>query len=194
DQAARLYRVASRLSLIDDPSGPDPRVFLRLGRLVEARALLEGQLLRDRVTPSGGRHPEGHREPTLLLSLVCALLGDPEAALRYAREGLATSRQIGSALSEAIAHIRLGKGLQLVTPPDMAVAREHYLQAMALADAFAVPRTKAAAYLGLTLLHGFNSDMDAAYADAQAGLAIVERSGDAWTVARLWTALGAVSA
>jgi DNA-binding SARP family transcriptional activator len=194
DQAARLYRAASRFSLIDDPSGPDPRVFLRLGRLVEARALLEGQLLRDRAAPSGGRHPEGHREPTLLLSLVCALLGDPDAALRYAREGLAAARQIGSALSEAIAHIRLGNALQLVTPPDTTAAREHYMQAMALADAFAVPRTKAAAYLGLTLLHGFDGDMDTAYADAQAGLAIVERSGDAWTAARLWTALGAISA
>ncbi|HEU5103453.1 MAG TPA: BTAD domain-containing putative transcriptional regulator [Roseiflexaceae bacterium] len=194
DQAARLYRVASSYSLIDDPSGPDARVFLRLGRLVEARAILEGQLLRDRATPSGGRRPEGHREPTLLLSLVCALLGEPDAALCYAREGLDAARQVGSALSEAIAHIRLGNALQLVAAPDAAAAEKHYEQAMALADAFAVPRTKAAAYLGLTLLHGFSGDLGSARTHAQAGLAIVERSGDAWTAARLWAALGAVGA
>jgi DNA-binding SARP family transcriptional activator len=194
DQAARLYRVAGSYSLIDDPSGPDARLFLRLGRLVEARAILEGQLLRDRAAPSGGRRPEGHREPTLLLSLVCALLGDPQAAVCYAREGLDAARQVGSALSEAIAHIRLGNALQLVAEPDVAAARGHYEQAMALADAFAVPRTKAAAYLGLTLLHGFSGDLGAARAQAHAGLAIVERSGDAWTAARLWAALGAVGA
>jgi LuxR family maltose regulon positive regulatory protein len=194
DQAARLYRAAGSLSIIDDPSGPDPRVFLRLGRLVEARALLEGQLLRDQDAPAGGRRPEGHREPTLLLSLVCGLLGDPQAALRYAGEGLAAARQVGSALSEAIAHIRLGNALQLITPPDIAAARAHYMQAMALADAFAVPRTKAAAYLGLALLHGFSGEIDTARAGAQAGLAIVERSGDAWTAARLWTVLGAIGA
>jgi hypothetical protein len=193
DQAARLYRVAGSYSLIDDPSGPDARVFLRLGRLVEARAILEGQLLRGRAMPSGGRRPEGHREPTLLLSLVCALLGDPQAALCYAREGLEAARQVGSALSEAIAHIRMGNALQLVAS-DAAAAQAHYEQAMALADAFAVPRTKAAAYLGLTLLHGFSGDLGAARAHAEAGLAIVERSGDAWTAARLWAALGAVGA
>jgi DNA-binding SARP family transcriptional activator len=194
DQAARLYRAAGSFSIIDDPSGPDPRVFLRLGRLVEARALLEGQLLRDQAAPAGGRRPEGHREPTLLLSLVCGLLGDPQAALRYAGAGLAAARQVGSALSEAIAHIRMGNALQLITLPDIAAARAHYLQAMALADTFAVPRTKAAAYLGLALLHGFSGEIDTACADAQAGLAIVERSGDAWTAARLWTVLGAIGA
>jgi LuxR family transcriptional regulator, maltose regulon positive regulatory protein len=193
-QAARLYRMASGLSTIDDPSGPDPRVFLRLGRLIEARALLEGQLLRDQATPAGGRRPEGHREPTLLLSLVCGLLGDGEAALRYAETGLAAARQAGSALSEAIAHIRLGNALQLIAPPDIVAARAHYQQAMTLADAFAVPRTKAAAYLGLALLHGFGGAIDFARAEAKAGLAIVEHSGDAWTAARLWMVLGAIGA
>src|SRR5206468_701227 len=108
DQAARLYRAAGSFSTIDDPSGPDPRVYLRLGRLVEARALLEGQLLRDQAAPAGGRRPEGHREPALL--------------------------------------------------------------------------------------HGFSGEIAAARADAQAGLAIVEHSGDAWTAARLWTVLGAIGA
>ena len=63
---------------------------------------------------------------------------------------------------------------------------------MALADALGVERTKAEAYLGLTLLHGFGGDVAAAQAAARAGLAIVERSGDAWTTALLWTARGAV--
>ncbi|MBK9712705.1 MAG: transcriptional regulator [Kouleothrix sp.] len=194
DQAARLYRLADTLSIHEPAAGPDARVFLRLGRLVEARAILEGQMQRQRSASAEDRRPEGHREPTLLLSLVCTLMGDSAAALRYAREGLELARRLGSALSEAIAHIRLGNALQLVAPPDLATANEHYLRAIALADAFAVPRTKAAAYLGLALLHGFNGDLDAARAAVREGLAIVERSGDAWTAARLWAALGVVGA
>jgi ATP/maltotriose-dependent transcriptional regulator MalT/DNA-binding SARP family transcriptional activator len=194
DQAVRLYRLAGSIGLADSSSGPDARMFLRLGRLVEARAILEGQRERERAVPDGARRPEGHREPTMLLSLVCALLGDAEVALRYAQEGLESANRLGSALSEAIAHIRIGNALQLVDSPDLAAANQHYLRAMALADTFAVPRTKASAYLGLALLHGFDGDMDAARAAVREGLAIVERSGDAWTAARLWTALGAIGA
>jgi LuxR family maltose regulon positive regulatory protein len=193
-QAARLYRLADSLSVTGNPRGPDARAFLRLGRLVEARAILEGEIQHELAASAGVRPPEGHREPILLLSLVCALLGDGAAALSHAQAGLDAARRVGSSLSEAIAHIRLGNALQMIAPPDLAAANAHYLQAIALADAFAVPRTKAAAYLGLALLHGFNGDMDATRAAAHEGLAIVERSGDAWTAARLWTALGAVGA
>lgn len=190
DQAVRLYRLAERLSGVPQT---DPRVFLRLGQLNEARALLEHQLRNDRAA-AYARSPEAHREPTLLLALVCALLGDAESALRYAQEGLEAARQLGSALSEAVAHIRLGHALQLAIPPDRAAANGHYLQAMALSDTFTVQRTKAAAYLGLALLHGFDADLDAARAAAREGLSIVERTGDSWTAARLWTALGAIGA
>src|SRR6266508_3958010 len=190
DQAMRLYQLAERMS--GQPQ-TDPRVFLRLGRLNEAREFLEHQLKHDRAA-AYARSPEAHRESTLLLALVCSLLGDSAAALRYAQEGLESARQLGSALSEAVAHIRLGHALQLQSPPDYAAANNHYLQAMALADAFTVQRTKASAYLGLALLHGFNGDLDAAQAAAHEGLTIVELTGDAWTAARLWTALGAVGA
>ncbi|HET6345398.1 MAG TPA: BTAD domain-containing putative transcriptional regulator, partial [Myxococcota bacterium] len=92
------------------------------------------------------------------------------------------------------AHIAAGHALQLAPAPDLPAANAHYLQAMALADTFGVPRTKVEAYMGLALLHGFGGDLGAAEAAAREGLAIVERSGDAWTAAWLWTALGAVGA
>ena len=190
DQAMRLYRLAERVS---GTPQTDPRVFLRLGQLNEARELLERQLKHDRAG-AYARSPEAHREPTLLLSLVCSLLGDSAAALHYAEAGLESARQLGSSLSEAVAHIRIGHARQLQSPPDYADANGQYLQAMALADAFTVQRTKAAAYLGLALLHGFNGDIDAARVAAREGLAIVEQTGDSWTAARLWTALGAAGA
>ena len=189
-QALRLYRLAERMS---GTSQIDPRVFLRLGLLNEARDFLERQLNHDR-SAAYARSPEAHREPTLLLSQLCGLLGDTEASLRYAQEGLESARQLGSALSEAVALIRLGHALQLQSHPDASAANAHYLQAMAFADAFTVQRSKAAAYLGMALLHGFNGDIDAARAAVREGLTIVERTGDSWTAARLWTALGVVGA
>jgi DNA-binding SARP family transcriptional activator len=218
DQAARLYRVVDRLTSeaandqrrkgaiyrartnderpVARPSSAmgEPRVLLRLGRLSEARALLEDELPHVHEGVARGRAPEAHREVSLLLSLVCALQGDAAAALAHAQQGLEDVRRLGSALSEAVAHIRLGHALQLVAPPDPLAAHTHYLQAMALADTFGVQRTKVEAYMGLALLHGFAGDLAAAQAAGGEGLAIVERSGDAWSAALLWAALGAVGA
>jgi DNA-binding SARP family transcriptional activator len=127
------------------------------------------------------------------LALICALHGQGEAALRYAQQGLEIARQRGSALFEAVAHIRAGHALQLLATPNDTAANAEYLQAIALAESLGVARTKAEAYLGLALLHGFGGDLAAGQAAARAGLAIAERSGDAWTAALLRTTLGAVS-
>ena len=191
-QAGRLYRAARRLAPEAVPDTPQPRLLLRLGRLAEAHTLLEARLACDQGAPPRGRHPEAHREYTLLLALICALQGQHAAALQYAEQGMQIARQRGSALSEAVAHTRMGHALQIGPAPDLVAANQHYLQAMILADTFEVQRTKANAFMGLVLLHGFGGDLAAARAAAHEGLAITERSGDAWTAARLWTALGAV--
>ena len=196
-QAARLYRLASRLgdaAAAGCAGEQQPRLLLRMGRLDEARTLLETELLRADAPAVDARPTEAHREATMLLSLIGALQGEAAMALRYAEQGLAMARQLGATLFEAVAHMRAGHALQLSTPPAIAAANQHYLQAMALADALGIQRTKAEAYLGLALLHGFNGELAAAQAAARAGLAIVEHSGDAWVAALLWTALGAAGA
>jgi ATP/maltotriose-dependent transcriptional regulator MalT/DNA-binding SARP family transcriptional activator len=195
DQAARLYRLAGRMTEGTKPRATNqhPRLLLHLGRLDEARALLEAELRRDRALPAMGWPAEADREPTVLLALICALHGQGEAALRYAQQATEVARQRGSALLEAVAHIRAGHALQLLATPDEPGATTEYLQAIALMDSLGVERTKAEAYLGLALLHGFGGNLAAGQASARAGLAIVERSGDAWTAALLWTALGAIS-
>lgn len=194
-QALRLYTIAAGL----DPSrrgnavgAAPPRVLLHLGRLAEARALLEAALPRDRASISQGRPYEPHREVTLLLSSIAQLEGDPVAALRYAEEGLEAARRLGSTLFEADACICAGHAVQLARPGDYRAANEYYLQAMSLAGASHVQSSGAEAFMGLALLHGFRGDLAAAEAAARQGLAIVDQSGDEWTAARLWTALGAV--
>lgn len=189
-QAARLYRAADRLDQPGASSAAQPRVLLRLGQLAEARALLTQQLA---STQAGQRRqPEAHREATLLLALICVLQGDVDAARQHAQAGLDAARQQGSALSESVAHMRLGHALQIGATPDYLAANEHYLQAIALADAFGVQRTKAEAYMGLALLHGFSGDPTAAQQAAREGLAMVEPSGDLWMGALLRLVFGAV--
>jgi ATP/maltotriose-dependent transcriptional regulator MalT/two-component SAPR family response regulator len=178
--------LGTRYSVLD-------RALLRLGRLAEARARLEAELPRDRRSLSLGRPAEAHREITVLLSLIAAMEGDAAAALSYAEEGLAVARRLGSALFEAVARIRLGHALQLARPQDYREANEHYLQAMALADSFHVQRTKAEAFMGLCLLHGFRGDVGAAEEAAREGLTIAEQSGDEWIAAHLWTSMGAIA-
>lgn len=196
-QALRLYSLASQLdqaaSFRSEENTLFTRILLRLGRLAEARERLEASLPRDRESVTRGRPSEAHREITLLLALISALGGDPAAALRYSQEGLEAAHHLGSTLFEAGARICAGHALQLARPQDYRIANEYYLQAIALADAFHVNRTKAEAYLGLALLHGFRGDVAAAEDAAREGLSIVERSGDEWTAAQLWTALGAVA-
>jgi DNA-binding SARP family transcriptional activator len=191
-QAARLLRLADRLapSVNEHDHMIEPRMLLRQGRLGEAHALLEQGERNHRAATA--QHRPAHRDVTLLLALVCAFEGDSEGALRYAQHGWEATRQAASLLGEAIAHIRLGHALQLGKEPDPLAAHQHYLASIALADTFGGERTKAEAYLGLALLHGFGGDWTAAHAAAQEGLALAEGSGDRWSVALLWTALGAL--
>ena len=109
DQAARLYRLAGRMS--EDAATQHSRVLLRLGRLDEARVLLKAELRSNEAIPPSDRSTQAHREANVLLALICALHGEGEAALRYAQQGLEIAHQRGSALLEAVAHIRAGHAL-----------------------------------------------------------------------------------
>lgn len=189
-QAERLARMIARQG--GDVRYLRPRILMRMGRLTDARALVEAELPRARAALARGRVAEGHREATVLLSLICLLQGDQAAALSYALQGVEDARQLGSTLLESVAHTRLGHALQLGPTPDLQAANRHYLQALALADSFGIRRRKAEAYAGLVLLHGFSGDLPAAQAAAHESLAAIEQSGDFWMSAIMWMALAAV--
>jgi len=131
-----------------------------------------------------------HREPLLLLALIYAMLGSGTRALAMARRGLAEAQQSGSRLTEAIAALRLGHAYQLVTTNDPAPALQHYVEGMRLIQAIGVARTRAEAFLGLTLLFGHAGDLARAEADAREGLQIAAAAGDEWTAALILLALG----
>jgi DNA-binding SARP family transcriptional activator len=173
-------------------SGPvPPRLLLRAGRLNEARQQLEAQLWAEAQEGRQGiERVHAHREPLLLLALIYAMLGSGTRALAMARRGLAEAQQSGSRLTEAIAALRLGHAYQLVTTNDPAPALQHYVEGMRLIQAVGVARTRAEAFLGLTLLFGHAGDLARAESDAREGLQIAAAAGDEWTAALIFLALG----
>jgi DNA-binding SARP family transcriptional activator len=168
-----------------------PRLLLRSGRLHEARHRLEHDL---GLSPEQVRPPTLlHREPLLLLALIDVLLGSGARALATARRALHDAQHSGVQLTEAIALMRLGHALQLVSPRD-AAAGDHYRRALEMVQSVGVPRSRAEAYLGLTLLAGHSGDLPAAESHARDGLYVAELAGDEWMVALLWLALGGAAA
>ncbi len=161
-----------------------PRLLLRSGRLQEARLQLE-QLLTEAEPPA----PGGHREPSLLLAFVDALLGNAARALAMARRGLLEAEESGASLTQAVAHMRAGHAYQILTPtaPD---ARRHYERALQLTESVGVARTRAEAYMGMALLHSNDGDRAHAEGFAQEGLRLAEQAGDEWMAALLWLAQG----
>lgn len=170
------------------------RLLLRSGRLNESRIHLESDLKLDVQPPLDMQTIQlGHRQPSLLLALVYAMLGYDAKALAMARRGLLEAHQRGSKLTEAIAHMRVGHAYQVVTPLDAAAANRHYRQALELVQSAGVTRTRVEGYMGLALLYGHSGDVGAAEVVAHDGLKIAEEAGDEWIVALLWLALGSAA-
>ncbi len=204
DVALLLEKTARRLSqettldvdtadLLYEHTELPPRLLLRSGHLQEARIYLERELGLDKDTELGTRAPGLHREPILLLALIDVMLGNNARAMALARRSLLDSQQREFHLMEAIAHMRLGHAMMLMAPRE-STARQHYERALELTMAEGVSRTSAEAYLGLTLLYGYDNDLAAAEEAARAGLHIAMNAGDTWTAALLWLALGGAAA
>ncbi len=181
-----------RLLTAGNATSISPRLLLRSGRLNESRQQLEATLGLDTLSLPEQRVTTfvAHREPLLLLTLIHAMLGNGARALAVARRGLLEAHQSDSQLTMAIAHMRAGHAYQVIAPFDMTAAGQHYQQALTLAQATGVDRSKAEVYLGLALLHGHNGDIGQAELSARAGIQIAESSGDEWIAALLWVAMG----
>lgn len=187
--AAHWYAAAQRLDEVRDVY-LEVRIRLRSGRLAEAKALLEPEISK----PAGHRPARTHREPCLLLSLIQAFQGEVEDARRQAERGLQLARRFYSPFTEAVAHMRLGHAWQLPPRQDMGRAREHYEKALLLVRQLNVIRGEAEPLFGLTLLHAFNRQWQAARSAALRGLEIAERAGDRWVAGLLHLAMGVADA
>lgn len=167
----------------------EARICLRTGRLQEARTILESSLAQ---TAQPGIGTKAHREASLVLSLVEALQGEPEAAELLAKQGLERAQGQGALWTEAVAIIRLGHAALIQGRLDEAEAQ--YREAIALARKVGIKRLKAEPLMGLAFVAGRRDDLPAAETHAREGLDIAQETGDAWLCAMLSLAQGAIYA
>lgn len=184
-EADALFREAH--SELPEALELEARLYLRTGRLTEGKALLQDVAPKDSEGST-----KAHREASLVLSFLHALLGEPERARELATLGLERAQRQGAMWTEAVAHIRIGHAHLVMGEFD--AARQAYGRALELAGAVGVVRLKAEPLMGLSIVAGRQGDMVSAEAHAKEGLDIAKASGDAWLAALLSLALGATYA
>ncbi|MFN4218009.1 MAG: BTAD domain-containing putative transcriptional regulator [Candidatus Bipolaricaulia bacterium] len=189
-QAERLHRAVYRACQGCGIAEIDPRLYVRMGRLAEARALLERDLHQH---PSGmhQRMPRSHRESAVLLSWISAFMGEGEAARRYAEMGLRLGKELHSPIVECVALARLGHGWLTGPDFDCAKALEFYQQSLELSKALQVPRFGVEARLGFTVAYGLQGRFPESERWAHEGLVILHEAGDRYLASVLWLAVGA---
>lgn len=124
-----------------------PRLLVRQGRLLEARSLLE------RFGGPESRIPMAHREGSVLLAWIHALLGHADRAAEHARAGIDLGRDLRSPLLTCVSTGRLG--LALISGPGDTNARQahqHLLESLEIAERLGVDRFRAEPLMGLTVL------------------------------------------
>ncbi len=189
-RADRLIATVQRCDPAALPPDVEPRLRIRQGRLAQARLMVESLL---RASPWGSgrqRIPRSHREATVLLAWICAMVGEGEAARRHAEQGLQLGRDLRSPIVECVALARLGHGWLSGPDYDLRRAEEAYRESLQVAEAIRVPRFEVEAHLGLTLVEGLKGRPGLAIAHARRGLEILEAAGDAYLTAAVWLALG----
>ncbi|ACO46445.1 tetratricopeptide repeat protein [Deinococcus deserti] len=164
------------------------RYALRSGDLSRALTLA---LEAARGEAGGARAAQNHREGLLLASFLHALLGEPDLAIRRAREGLAEGARLESPFVQALALARLGHAL--VAAGQTEQARQAYEDARVLARGVA-GRLQVEPLMGLSYLAGLSGDVGRA-ASLRAE-AVMPTAGDSYMQAllHLTSALGTLHA
>ncbi|MFC5604685.1 BTAD domain-containing putative transcriptional regulator [Sporosarcina koreensis] len=163
----------------------DARIALRTGKLGEAQAILSERV--DSLTL-----PDSHRETDILLSLIYSMIGENELALESAARGIQLGRTEKSGFIEAVGLIRMGHAKIIADPGDVAIAKEHYIQAIERMDELNVSRGNAEPYMGLSIVAARQGEFAEAVRYGESGLRETERVNDGWLSALIHIGLAIV--
>lgn len=189
-EAERLRQRAEELRL-EGPSNAQLkfRVWLRTGRLREARRGLEEQAETEKRNPV--QMPRAHRETFLLLSLIYAFQGQGGEAYQAALEGTRRGNELKSPFVTAVGHMRQGHALMLADVPDYENARRQFEKTIEISQAVNVPRLLVEANWGLCRVSGYQGDLSQAQSHAQQGIEIAGQAGDEWIASLTRLTMGA---
>ncbi|WP_075617867.1 BTAD domain-containing putative transcriptional regulator [Paenisporosarcina indica] len=152
----------------------DARILLRMGKLFDSLHLLENRLREEDLVPNS------HRETTVLLALINAMVGKLSESTIYASKGIESGIREKSAFVEAVGLIRKGHAESVARQHLLELPERMYLQAIEKMDRLDVSRGKAEPYLGLALLKAKQGYPHEALALARKGLQETETVHDAW--------------
>lgn len=155
----------------------ESRLLLRTGQLYAVDALLQKEeVKRKEETPL----IHGFRETSLVHSIVCAFIGQPDFAKKRAQQGILLGTQMKSPFIEATGWARMGHAMQIITPFNFQLAEQCYLTSLQIFSEIGVDWGQAEPLMGLTLLHGFAGNYDIALSYGTEACRIASGVTDHW--------------
>ncbi len=192
EEAERLRQRAEELRA-EGPSNDQLlfRVWLRTGRLEEARSGLEELAETEKREPV--QTPRAHRETMLLLSLIYSMMGMSKHAYQAAIEGTRRGDKLKSPFVTAVGHMRQGHALNVSSNPNnenFAQALNEFEKSVEISRNLDVPRLLVEADWGLCRAYGYQGDLQHAQAFAQEAIEIATQAGDEWIASLTRLAMG----
>lgn len=167
----------------------ESRLYLRTGKLVEAKKILSQKKVVERNQKTIHLQ-QSHRETDLLLSLIEAFMGNGKAAKELAESGIKQGVQFQAPFVEACGWMRMGHAVQLLEKYDSSLASQCYETALEIMDEINVSRGKAEPLMGLCLLNGNRGLYDRAIEYGNRALDETEKVKDAWLSALILLCMG----
>lgn len=167
----------------------ESRLYLRTGKLVEAKKILSQKKVVERNQKTIHLQ-QSHRETDLLLSLIEAFMGNGQEAKELAESGIKQGVQFQAPFVEACGWIRMGHAVQLLDKYDSSLASQCYETALEIMDEINVSRGKAEPLMGLCLLNGNRGLYDRAIEYGNRALDETEKVKDAWLSALILLCMG----
>ncbi|WP_010283468.1 BTAD domain-containing putative transcriptional regulator [Bacillus timonensis] len=189
NKAKKWYEKGRELNIPLLDGNLESRLYLRTGKLVEARKILTQKKLfeKDQETI---HLQQSHRETDLLLSLIEAFMGNGMAAKELAESGIKQGVQFQAPFVEACGWMRMGHAVQLLDKYDSSLATQCYETALEIMDEINVSRGKAEPLMGLCLLYGNKGLHDRAIEFGNRALVETEKVKDSWLSALILLCMG----
>lgn len=191
EEAEHLRQRAEELRL-EGPSNEELlfRVWLRTGRLNEARLRLEDRLEAEKRQPV--QTPRAHRETMLILSLIYSFMGLGAQAYQTAVDGARRGDALKSPFVTAVGLMRQGHALMLLGGTENYLrARAQYERSIEISRSLAVTRLRVESGWGLCRAYGYQGDLPKAQQYAQEAIEIASQAGDEWIASLVRLTMGA---
>lgn len=193
-KAEQWLEKAKSLNLPIDDTNLEARIYLRTGRLHQAKQFLLNK--KSKYPNFEEDHlPQSHRETDILMSLIEAFMGNAEEGKLYAEKGLQQGIENESPFVEACGWMRIGHAVQLLKRYDSSLAIQCYENALDIMEKIDVSRGKAEPYMGLCMLYGTMGEFEKALHAGQEGLYETELVKDLWlsAIIRLCLSVAAIN-